>query len=304
MYLRAARQAGLESTYEFLTAPPAAEPPDDLLARAEALVGWRPPARLAARAPRLRWMQALSAGVERWLESSDLPAGAVLTCARGVHRVQMPENILAAIFLATKDLGGIVLDQRERRWRRRVPEVLAGKTLGILGVGTIGAELARKAAALEMRVIGTRREPAPVPCVERVYGPDGVGEVLSQSDYVVLLLPSTPETRGIVNRKTLALMKPTAWLLNFARGDLVVDQDLVEAAQERRIAGAVLDVFVEEPLTAESPLWTTEHVVIFPHIGGHHPQRDEIVARLWVENLQRWAEGRPLRHVVDRAQGY
>lgn len=296
--------AGLAGIYEFMAAPLDADPPDEMLARAEALLGWRPPRRLAQRAPRLQWIQALSAGVERWLESPDLPAQAVLTCARGVHRVQMPENILAALFLVTKDLGGIVSDQRARRWRRRVPDVLAAKTLGILGVGTIGAELARKATALEMRVIGTRRRPAPVPGAERVYGPDGTAEVIGQADYLVLLLPSTPETRGIVNAKTLALMKPTAWLLNFARGDLVVVPDLVEAAQRGRIAGAVLDVFDEEPLPPESPLWTTERIVVFPHIGGHHPRRDEIVADLWVENLQRWAAGRPLLHVVDRARGY
>lgn len=259
---------------------------------------------MATRAPRLTWIQALSAGVEAWLASPDLPVGIPLTCARGVHRVQMPENILAALFLATKDLAGIVTDQRQQRWRRRVPDVLAGKTLGILGLGTIGAEMARKAAALELRVIGTRRDPSPVSHVERVWGPDGTEAVLAQSDYVLVLLPSTPETRGIINRTTLGAMQPTAWLLNFARGDLVVEADLVQAVRERRIAGAVLDVFSKEPLPAESPLWTTEGIVIFPHVGGHHPARDQIVAGLWVDNLRRWLDGRPLLHVIDRPRGY
>ena len=155
-----------------------------------------------------------------------------------------------------------------------------------------------------MRVIGTKRDPAPMAHVDQVLGPDGTGRVLGESDFVLVLLPSVTSTRGIINKQTLALMKPSAWLLNFARGDLVVDADLVEAVAARHIAGAVLDVFREEPLPAASPLWTTENIVIFPHVGGLHPRRDELVAELWVDNLRRFAAGQPLREVVDRRRGY
>ncbi len=299
-----ATRAGLAEAFELLPTPLAAEPADDQLARCEALLAWRPPARLAARAPRLRWIHSLTAGVEHWLASPDLPREAVLTCSRGVHRLSMPEHILAALFLLQKKLVPIVLDQRERRWTRHVNDTLAGKTLGILGLGTIGAELARKAKALEMRVIGTRRSGGAVDHVDRVYGADGMAVVLAESDFVLLLLPSTAETRGIVSAKTLALMKPSAYVLNFARGDLIVDRDLIDAVAGRRIAGAVLDVFTREPLPADSPLWTTEGIVIFPHVGGLHPQRDELVAELWVENLGRFSRGEPLLHTVDRARGY
>lgn len=274
-----------------------------MLGRAEALLAWRPPARLAARAPRLAWIQSLTGGVDQWL-IPDYPERAVLTCARGSHRLAMPEHILAGLFLVTKSLAQIVLDQRERRWTRHVNPTLAGRTLGILGLGAIGAELARKAAALEMRVIGTKRDGAPVRHVERVYRPSETDAVLSAADYVVLLLPSTAETRGIIDAAALARMKRTAYLLNFGRGDLVVEDDLVAAVRHRVIAGAVLDVFVTEPLPVESPLWTTEAITIFPHVGGLHPQRDEIVAALWVDNLRRFADGQPLREVVDRARGY
>jgi phosphoglycerate dehydrogenase-like enzyme len=284
--------------------PATAELADDVLARADVLLAWRPPPKLATRAPRLRWIQSLTGGMEHWLASPDLPHDAVLTCARGTHRLQMPEHILAAMFLCSKQLAGIVLDQRERRWRRRVNPTLAGATLGILGLGAIGAELARKAAALDMRVIGTRRTPGPMPDVAEVRGPDHGDGVLAESDFVVLLLPSTVETRGIMNRAALGRMKPSAYLLNFARGDLVVDEDLVAAVRERVIAGAVLDVFRREPLPPESPLWTTDGIVIFPHVGGLHPQRDDFVAELFVENLGRFLRGRPLLHVVDRARGY
>ena len=284
--------------------PPGRDPGDEALARAEALLAWRPPARLAARAPQLRWVQSLTGGMEHWLASPDVRADVMLTCARGSHRVQMPENILAALFYVTKQLGEIAVDQRQRRWTRRINEPLAGKTLGILGLGAIGAEVARKATALEMRVIGTRREPRAVPMVDRVWGPAGTAEVLARADFVLLLLPSTAETRGLMDARRLALMKPMAFLLNFARGDLIVDEDLVEAVRARRIAGAVLDVFRTEPLAEDSPFWTTEGITVFPHVGGLHPSRDVLVAELWVENLRRFAADQPLREVVDRARGY
>ena len=120
----------------------------------------------------------------------------------------------------------------------------------------------------------------------------------------MLLLPSTAETRGFLNRTTLPAMKPTAWLLNFGRGDLVVEPDLVDAVTSRRIAGAVLDVFPTEPLPPDSPLWTTDGIVIFPHVGGLHPERDALVAELFADNLRRFVAGEPLREVVDRARGY
>jgi len=242
--------------------------------------------------------------MEGWLALPDLPPRLVLTCARGTHRVQMPENILAALFHLTKPFAAIAFDQRERRWTRRVSEPLAGKTLGILGLGAIGQEVARKAAALELRVIGARRSPAPMDHVERVYGPDGIDEVLARSDFVLLLLPATSETRGFMNAARLRSMKPSAYLLNFGRGELVVDADLVDAVRRRVIAGAVLDVFTTEPLPAAHPFWVTEGITVLPHLGGLHPERDRLVAELFVENLRRFLDGGQLLQVVDRALGY
>jgi glyoxylate/hydroxypyruvate reductase len=242
--------------------------------------------------------------MEQWLAAPDVPPALALTCARGTHRLQMPEHILAALFVASKRIVPIVLDQRERRWTRHVNPTLAGATLGILGLGAIGVELARKAAALDMRVIGVKRDGKPVANVERVWGPEGTDEVLRQSDYVVLLLPATSETRDFMNAERLRRMKPTAWLLNFGRGDLVVDDDLVEAVASKRLAGAVLDVFRTEPLPAAHRFWTTDGIVVFPHVGGLHPERDRLVAELFVDNLRRFVAREPLRHVVDRARGY
>jgi phosphoglycerate dehydrogenase-like enzyme len=303
-YIDATKQAGLSDQVEFVAVPPRENPPDDVLARAEGLLSWRPPAGLPQRAPRLKWIQSLTGGVEGWLASPDLPPDVPLMCARGTHRVAMPENILGGIFAVSKQIPGIVRDQADRKWRRRVNPPLAGSTLGILGLGAIGAELARKAAALEMRVIGTRMTPAPVPHVDEVRGPDGTDDVLAASDYVVLLLPSTEATRGLIDAKRLAHMKTGAWLLNFGRGDLIVDADLVDAVQRGTIAGAVLDVYRTEPLPPEHPFWTTDGILVLPHVGGLHPERDALVAELFVDNLRRYLAGQPLLQVVDRARGY
>ena len=303
-YRQGLARAGLDPRVEVVHVPLGETPAPELLARCEAMLAFRAGAGVLARMPRLRWLQALTAGVEGWLALPDLPGELTLTCARGTHRVQMPENILGALFHLTKPYAGIALDQKERHWRRRVSATLAGSTLGILGLGVIGQELARKAAALEMRVIGTRRQPAPLPHVERVYGPAETDTVLAASDFVLLLLPATPDTRGFMNAARLKHMRPTAYLLNFGRGELVVDDDLIQAVRGKTIAGAVLDVFTTEPLPAEHPFWGTEGILVLPHIGGLHPGRDHVVAELFADNLERFLAGRPLRETVDRARGY
>ena len=303
-YREAISDAGLAGEVQVIAVKGAAEPPADHWARCEALLAFRAKPGMLPKAERLRWIQSLTAGVEGWLALSDLPKGVTLTCARGTHRVQMPENILGALFHLTKPYGAIVEEQKTSNWTRRVSDTLAGKTLGILGLGAIGVELARKAAALEMRVIGTKRAPGPVPHVERVYAPEQTSEVLAQSDYVVLLLPVTPETRGYINSARLAKMKKTAKILNFGRGELIVDADLVDAVHRKIIAGAVLDVFAVEPLPVEHPFWTTPGITVLPHIGGLHPERDGVVAQLFVDNLKRFLAGQPLLHTVERARGY
>lgn len=303
-YRQALERAGLARRVELVHVPPTETPAPELLARTEAMLAYRSGPGVLARMPALRWIQALTAGVEGWLALPDLPPRLVLTCARGTHRVQMPENILGALFHLTKPYAGIVLDQKARHWRRRVSQTLAGTTLGILGLGVIGQELARKAQALEMHVIGTRRSPAPLPHVDHVYGPEGTDEVLAAADWVLLLLPVTPETRGFMNAARLKRMKPSAYLLNFGRGEVVADDDLIQAVTARTIAGAVLDVFTTEPLPVEHPFWATEGILVLPHIGGLHPGRDHIVAGLFVDNLERFLAGQPLRETVDRARGY
>ncbi len=262
------------------------------------------PAGLLPLMPNLTWAQSLTAGVEGWLALPDLPPALTLTCARGTHRESMPENILGALFHITKSYAAMVEDQKQSHWRQRIAVPLNGKTLGILGVGAIGQEVARLAKALGMRVIGTRRRPEPVPGLDDILPPERTGTVLAQSDFVLLLLPATPRTENFIDAERLGQMKPGAWLLNFGHGQLIKDDDLIAAVTNKTIAGAVLDVFRQEPLPKEHKFWTTEGIIVLPHIGGPHPDRDSIVARLFVENLALFLDGKPLQQVVDRAAGY
>jgi glyoxylate/hydroxypyruvate reductase A len=304
LYLRAAGDAGLTQSIEFVKVPAAQRPEPELLARTAGVLAWSLPAGIIPSMPNLRWIQTLSAGVENWLARPDIDPAIHLACARGVHYEQMPDNIIAAIYYVAKPLDQARRQQERSEWKRLVPEPLAGKTLGIIGLGTIGADLARKAGVLGMRVIGVKRTPEPVPGVDAVHTLDQLDLVLARSDFVVLLLPVTPATENIVNANVLKHMKKSAWLFNFARGALVVDADLIAAAANGTIAGAVLDVFRVEPLPADHPFWRAKNIVVLPHVGGVHPRRDTFVSALFVENARRFVDGRPLKALVDRARGY
>ena len=217
-YVEAIERSGLAGRVRVETLARKDEPSAAQIAETEAMLAWGAAPGLLPCMPKLRWAQALTAGVEGWLALPDLPEGLTLTCARGTHRESMPENILGALFHLTKPYAAIVEDQERRRWTRRVPEPLSGKTLGILGLGAIGREVARLAAALGMRVVGTRRGGAPLPGTAEVLPPERTDEVLARSDFVLLLLLATPDTENFMDARRLGRMKPGAWLLNFGRG--------------------------------------------------------------------------------------
>jgi len=303
-YLEAIRAAGLAERVAVETLPRKDRPSADQVARTEALMAYAVPPGLLPAMPKLRWAQAMTAGVEGWLALPDLPAALTLTCARGTHEESMPENILGALLYVAKPYAAAAENQKRGQWVHTVAQPLRGRTLGILGLGVIGQHVARLAASLGLRVVGTRRRPAPMADVDKVVSAERTPEVLAESDFVLLLLPATKETDNFMNTARLSMMKPTAWLLNFGRGHLVKDDDLVAAVKAKKIAGAVLDVFRQEPLPAEHPFWRTERILVLPHIGGPHPHRDRFVARLFAENLGRFLDGKPLREVVDRQSGY
>ena len=303
-YLDRLTADGLTERVDFKVIAPGTEPAAADLETAEVVFAMNVAPGLLAKMPRLKVIQSLTAGVDHWLARKDLTDAHTLIAARGTHRIQMPENILGALFHITKKYHQIALQQAESRWNRSVSETLAGKTLGILGLGAIGQQLAVKAAALEMRVIGTKRTPAAVAGVEKVYGFDDTDKVLAESDFVVVLLPVTPLTENLFNSARIAKMKPSGWLINFARGAVIVDDDLIAAVKAKTIAGAVLDVFRTEPLPSEHPFWKTPGITVLPHIGGFHPERDSWVAELFSDNIRRHLDGQPLREVVGRERGY
>jgi phosphoglycerate dehydrogenase-like enzyme len=303
-YLDAIKEAGLADRIVVETLPRKQKPSADQLARTEAMMAYIAYPGVLPAMPKLRWVQVMTAGVDNWLALPDLPPALTLTCARGTHTESMPENIIGALFYVAKPYAAAVENQKSRKWVHTVAQPLTGKTLGILGLGVIGQQVARIASTLGMRVIGTRRRPQPVPNVAEVLPPDRTPEVLAQSDFLVLLLPATAETDEFINAERLGMMKPSAWLFNFGRGQLVKDEDLIAAVKAKRIAGAMLDVFREEPLPATHPFWGTDGIIVLPHIGGPHPQRDKFVARLFAENLGRFLDNKPLLEVVDRKAGY
>lgn len=303
-YLEAIQAAGLADRVAVESLPRKEKPSAEQLARTEALMAYAVPPGVLPAMPKLRWAQAMTAGVEGWIALPDVPANLTLTCARGTHQESMPENIMGALLYVAKPYAAAVENQKHGKWVPSVAQPLTGKTLGILGLGAIAQLIAPIASLFGMRVIGTRRRPEPMARVAEVLPPERTPEVLAQSDFLLLLLPATRETDNFINAERLAMMKPTAWLLNFGRGHLIKDDDLVAAVKAKKIAGAVLDVFRQEPLPAGHPFWTTEGIIVLPHIGGPHPQRDRIVARLFADNLGRFLDAKPLKEVVDRKAGY
>ena len=303
-YLDAIKAAGLADRVVVDSLPRKEKPSAEQMARTEALMAYTVPPGVLSGMPKLRWAQAMTAGVEGWLALPDLPPNLALTCARGTHQESMPENIIGALLFVAKPYAAAVENQRRGKWVHTVAQPLTDKTLGILGLGAIGQEVARIAAALGMRVIGTRRRAQPMANVAKVLPPERSAEVVAESDYLLLLLPATRDTDNFINAERLRMMKPGAWLLNFGRGHLIKDEDLIAAVKARKIAGAMLDVYRQEPLPADHPFWTTEGIIVLPHIGGPHPQRDKFVARLFADNLGRFLDGEPLREVVDRRAGY
>lgn len=302
-YRDAIAAAGIGERVRTEAVASAAQPSAAQRAEAVAMLALRAPAGLLPTMPKLGWVQAITAGVESWLALPDLPPALRLCCARGTHELSMPENILGALLYVAKPYAAAAEDQKHGTWARRTAIPLAGKTLGILGLGVIGQRVARLALALGMRVIGTKRRGGTLDGAA-ILPPERTDEVLAQADYLLLLLPATPETESFIDAARLARMKPGAWLLNFGRGALIDDDALIAAVTGGHLAGAVLDVFRTEPLPREHRFWTTPGILVLPHIGGGYPERDRVVAALFADNLARFLDGRPLREEVDRALGY
>jgi phosphoglycerate dehydrogenase-like enzyme len=271
------------------------------VADAEILYAWNFPRELLPKATRLRWVQNMGAGVERFLVP-ELPTRVKLTRVAGIFGPWMAEYVLGWCLWSTQRTELFRARQRERRWQPTDPLRLHGSTMCVVGLGDIGRIVARAARAFGMRVTAVSQRGRKVADAGRVYRIRDLRKALGEADFVVLTVPLTPATRHLIGAAELAAMKPSAWLLNIARGPIVDEAALAGALNAKRIAGAVLDVFDEEPLPAAHPLWTFDNVVITPHISG--PSTVDEIAPIFNDNLRRYLAGRPLRFAVDRRRGY
>ena len=223
---------------------------------------------VVANAKRLRWIQALGTGVDNLIDLPSLPKGVALTSTHGIHGAPLSEAAFGAMLQLSRRLHRAVRSQDKRIWDRWPNTLLHGKTVGILGVGAIAEELSPRCKAFGMKVVGISSSPRAVAGFDEMRPRDPLSEVVGDLDYFVLLTPLTAATRGIVGAQVLAALKPTSFLINLARGGVVDEDALLVCLRERRIAGAAIDVFVEEPLPPTSPFWALDNAVLTAHLGG------------------------------------
>ncbi|MGQ9630551.1 MAG: D-2-hydroxyacid dehydrogenase [bacterium] len=263
------------------------------------------------RAKKLKWIQTGGAGIEDLLIPEVVESDVIVTNASGVHGIPISEHVFAMLLYLTRGLGYYMAHHR-RNWEkgreRAVSAIveLYGMTMGILGLGVIGREVAKRAKAFGMRVLATKRHVKgfQFEYVDELLTPGEIPKILRESDVVVMALPLTSETRRIIGERELRMMKRSAYIINIGRGGSIDESALVRALREGWIAGAGLDVFEEEPLSPESELHNLENVIVTPHVAGWTPQYDNRLTDIFCENLRRFIEGRGMINLVDKRLGY
>ncbi|HEX2728791.1 MAG TPA: D-2-hydroxyacid dehydrogenase [Rubrobacteraceae bacterium] len=256
-------------------------------------------------APKLRWLQGSMAGAgEPARRAGLISSDVVVTTAGGVYSGPLAEFVMLALLSRVKDFDRLRSDQRERRWGERHVQTLEGATLCIVGMGSIGRAIARRARPFGMRVLGVKRavredDPAREDA-DRLYETAGMREALAEADYVAVTLPHTPETNRLLDADAIAAMKPGAYFVNVGRGKVVDERALVRALQSGHLSGAALDVFEEEPLPPKSPLWEMENVIVSPHSTDNVPGlTNRLLTDLFCKNLRRYLAGEPLVNELD-----
>lgn len=275
---------------------------------ADIMIGWSRSMQeeVLAADSKIKWIQAWSAGVDKMPLRELEEKGIQLTNASGVHSVPITEHIFAMILAFNRNLHLAIRQQSNNKWDTSGTFTeLAGKTIVIIGVGQIGSHTARVAQAFGMRTVGVRNSGKSDPYVESMYKVDQLDEALAQGDYIVNILPLTDETRGLFNTARFSAMKDSAFFVNVGRGQTVVTDDMVQALQSGGLAGAGLDVFEEEPLPADHPLWNLDNVIMTPHMAGDTDRYGERAVDIFLENLKHYVNGEPLsRNVIDFSKSY
>ena len=279
----------------------------NILRKADVVYGGRLPADYLRRAPNLKWLQVTSAGVDRYLTPEFMQSNVTLTNVSGIHATPIGEFVLAFMLMLAKRIPYAFEMKQKKEWGRYGASVLRGKTVGIVGLGHIGQEVARLSKAFGMNVIATRRHAKTMTknrYADMILPSDWLPKLLTQSDYVVITLPLTDETRSLFSSEQFRLMKETAYIINIGRGPIIDEPALICALREKQIAGAGLDVFSREPLPADSPLWDIPNVIMTPHVSGGQEDYEREANKIFCENLKRFLAGRRLTNVVNKRLGY
>jgi phosphoglycerate dehydrogenase-like enzyme len=252
----------------------------------------------------IHWLHATSAGVDRLMFPALVHSDVVVTNARGVFDHGIAEYVLGAVLLFAKDMLNNIHLQREHRWQHRETELLTNRRALIVGAGSIGREVSRLLRGIGMRVDATASRARDDADFDSVHAGDDLHALLPAADFVIITAPLTDQTRGLFNRATIERMHAGARLINVGRGPVVRTDDLVSALQDGIIAGAVLDVFEEEPLDANSPLWDMPNVMISAHMAGDFIGWERALGEQFVDNFRRWQQGMTLNNIVDKEHGY
>jgi D-2-hydroxyacid dehydrogenase (NADP+) len=261
----------------------------------------------AKRAKNLKWLHIGYAGVDMILYPEIVNSDIIVTCSKGIHQFHMTEFLFGMILTLTRKIDKILENQKLKKWDKQIArsfESLYGKTMGILGLGNIGRQIARVSKSFGMHVIGMKRTKTEVENVDEVVTRENIQHLLENSDFIVAVLPLTEETYHLIGEREFDLMKKRPYFFNIGRGAVVDEKALINALIEKKISGAGLDVFEEEPLPPESPLWEMENVIITPHIAGLFPNYWEEPTNLFIENFKLYIDGKQLINVVDKIAGY
>lgn len=260
------------------------------------------------KAPNVKWIHSMSVGVDTLLNDDIRNSDIVVTNSKGCTSIPIAEHALAMMMALSRGVPEMVRNQTERKWGGVTVTELSKATVGIIGYGEIGFELAKRCKALDMRVVGCRRHPGKTKMVpepaDMIVGLEQVDEVISQSDFLVLCLPSTEETYHFMNKERLHKMKKGSVLVNVGRGNTIVEEALAESLENGQLAGAALDVFEVEPLPPSHVLWGLKNVIVSPHIAYFSSRNMERSMDLFLQNLELYKEGKPLLNVVDKKLGY
>ena len=272
-----------------------------LVGEADYLLAWRFPPGLLDQAPRLRWIQSYGAGVDHLLAAT-LPERVTLTRVVDVFGPAMAEYTLGYLLAVTWRMKQLFAYQCEQLWHPFSAPLLRGGTVVVVGLGSIGREVCRLLGLAGLEVIGVSRSGQPIAEAVETHPVANLDQILPRANYLVLVLPLTDASQGLIDARRLALMPRDAWLVNIARGPIVVEADLLAALRSGQLGGAILDVFETEPLPTGHPYWTLDNVIVTPHVAG--PDETPAIARQLVENYRRLQADEPLLRVVDRARGY